>query len=286
MDISGSYTLNAPREQVWDALLDPDTLKRAVPGCQSLERIGDNEYTARLAVEVAGIRGIYDGTLKVVDPQRPASFRLVVDGAGARGILHGDGTLRLETTVAGATLVTYSGQAQLGGTIASIGMGVAGLEATRLINDFFSRLASALAAYAPAVTAPAAAIADTVPAAAPPPGDAFAAPATSAVAMNAPMDALLPRTAPIIPPRPPQPAPAETLTTPASGPAPSSAASPVTPAAPAMSATPSPPPYAPAVRPMGVMDINSGQRAARTIWGALIVAIVIVAIIILYIVTR
>ena len=42
MDISGSYTLNAPREQVWDALFDPHTLKRAVPGCESLNRVGDN----------------------------------------------------------------------------------------------------------------------------------------------------------------------------------------------------------------------------------------------------
>jgi carbon monoxide dehydrogenase subunit G len=282
MDISGSYTLNAPREQVWDALLDPDTLKRAVPGCQSLERTSGTEYTARIAVEVAGIRGIYDGALKVVDPQRPESLRLVVDGAGARGILHGDGVLRLETAANGATLVTYSGQAQLGGTIASIGMGVAGHEATRLITDFFSRLASTLPAYTPAVTAPTAATPDMV-------STATAAP------MSAPMDALQ-RTAPITPAPPPQPAPAEAMAAPATGsppaseppmaaPMPASAASP---ASPAMSATssPAPTPAVTAARPAGILDIDSGQRAARTIWGALIVVIVVAAIIILYIVTR
>ena len=220
MDISGSYTLNAPRVQVWDALFDPDTLKRAVPGCESLQKTGDNEYTARLTVEAAGIKGVYDSTLKTLDPQKPESFRLIVDGAGARGILHGDGTLRLEAQDAGATVVHYAGQAQLGGTIASIGMGVASHEATRLINDCFARLSRTLGAAVPVAagaatdTAGAAAAATATPAAAPaaapaaptsaapaaapaPASDALAAPATPAAPH---LESSLPRTAPITPP--------------------------------------------------------------------------------------
>ncbi len=59
MEIADSYTLHASREQVWNALLDPATLKRSVPGCELLEQTGDNAYTMRLNVRVAGIKGVY-----------------------------------------------------------------------------------------------------------------------------------------------------------------------------------------------------------------------------------
>lgn len=274
MEISGDYTLYAPREQVWDALFDPDTLKRAIPGCESLTRIGDNEYTARLTVEAAGIKGIYDATLKVLDPQKPESLRLVVDGAGARGILHGDGTLHLEAQDgqdAGATAIHYAGQAQLGGTIASIGMGVASHEATRLINDCFARLARMIGAAVPiatgagaaTVSAPAAPMA--TPAAAPvAPAPAMTpAPASDALATPAAphLESSLPRTAPIAPPHmtpatPAAPADADKApATPATASAPTSAP-PAPPASPAASA-------APTAAPAGQQRLGWLQRLRR-----------------------
>ena len=144
MDISGSYTLNAPREQVWNALRDPGALKRAIPGCESLEQTGDNAYTVRLNVGVAGVKGIYNGSLHVLDAQAPESYHLVMDGTGVRGILHRDGVLRLEAQATGTTVVHYAGQAQLGGAIASVGPLVATGAANRLIKEYFTRLADLL----------------------------------------------------------------------------------------------------------------------------------------------
>src|SRR5690348_8964853 len=146
MDISSSYTLNAPREQVWDALLDPDLLKRAIPGCESLERTGDNQYAMRLNVDVAGVKGVYQGTMRVLDAQKPESYRVVVDGAGARGILHSDGVLRLTASDAGTTDIHYAGQAQLGGPVASIGAQVASGAASMLLKRYFGRIANLLPA--------------------------------------------------------------------------------------------------------------------------------------------
>src|SRR6185312_3206717 len=154
MDISSSYTLNAPREQVWDALLDPDLLKRAIPGCESLELTGDNQYAMRLNVDVAGVKGAYQGTMRVLDAQKPESYRVVVDGAGARGILHSDGVLHLQANDAGATDIHYSGQAQLGGPVASIGAQVARGAASMLLKRYFSRIASLLPAAPASVSAP------------------------------------------------------------------------------------------------------------------------------------
>ena len=260
MDISGSYTLHAPREQVWDALLDPDILKRTVPGCESLERTGDNEYAARLHVGVAGIRGIYDGTLKVLDTLQPDSYRLIVDGTGTRGILHGDGMVRLEAHDPGETVVRYSGQARLGGTVASVGMQVASGAANMLIKQYFAHLADLLPTSATAAVASEAA---AVSVAAPAPANATAAEALSTAAPadeQVSQPAVAPAAVPISPV-----APAE---------------APAAPIAAAAMAAPASSTY---------VDGNSAseQTSARTIGAiASVVAIVIVVLVVWLLVSR
>ncbi len=146
MEISGSYTLYAPRERVWAFLLDPAQLKATIPGCEELEQIGENRYRLRLNVGVAAVKGAYTGTLALGDLRPPESYSITVEGSGARGVLHGNGTLTLEAAGPARTNVTYEGQAQIGGAIASLGSRMAQHAARTLINQFFARVADGLAA--------------------------------------------------------------------------------------------------------------------------------------------
>src|SRR5262249_10694454 len=95
VDITGSYLLHAPREQVWDALLDPQQLQRAIPGCEQVVREADGVYHLRIFVAIPTVKGVYDGTLCLVDAERPDRYRLILDGKGARGVLRGGGMLSL-----------------------------------------------------------------------------------------------------------------------------------------------------------------------------------------------
>ncbi len=149
MDISGSYTLYAPRERVWAALLDPDMLKQTIPGCERLDKEGEDTFLLRLNIGVASVKGVYDGALRLSDLNPPEQYHMTVDGKGARGLLHGDGTLALEARDANTTVVSYSGQAHLGGSIAGVGMRVAGGAANMLIKAYFSKLADLLAISTP-----------------------------------------------------------------------------------------------------------------------------------------
>ncbi|HEX8032439.1 MAG TPA: carbon monoxide dehydrogenase subunit G [Ktedonobacterales bacterium] len=162
MDISGSYTLYAPRERVWAALLDPDMLKQTIPGCERLDKESEDTFLLRLNIGVASVKGIYDGTLRLSDLHPPERYHMTVDGKGARGVLHGDGTLSLEPRDPNTTVVSYSGQAQLGGPIAGVGMRVASGAANMLIKAYFSRLADLLAERAP-VAASVSTAADVLP---------------------------------------------------------------------------------------------------------------------------
>ncbi|HEX5548780.1 MAG TPA: carbon monoxide dehydrogenase subunit G [Ktedonobacterales bacterium] len=276
MDISGSYTLNAPREQVWDALLDPDLLKRAIPGCESLEQTGDNQYAMRLNVDVAGVKGAYQGTMRVLDAQKPESYRVVVDGAGARGILHSDGVLRLAANDAGATDIHYTGQAQLGGPVASIGAQVARGAASMLLKRYFGRIASLL----PAVSA--VPVADQVA--------SVAAPVAASAGPEAPVPAAVaapaeppPTSAPAdIPPTVADAAPTETFTIPSPASAVPGLYAPPPPAAPpptpARSSTPAP-------AALSERSIET-QRSSAGFIGVIvaILAVVVVVIVVLVVV--
>jgi uncharacterized protein len=258
MDISGSYTLSAPREQVWNALLDPDMLKRTVPGCESLERTGDNLYAVRMSVGVAGIKGIYHGTLKLLDIQRPDSYRIVVDSTGTRGILHGDGALRLEAQDSGTTVVSYSGRAQLGGTIASIGMRVAGAAANMLIKQYFARLAELLPASAPPAGSPAVTVA-SVPA------------STSAGTAAVPVAAV-------------STPPVETLSAVAAAvtEAPPAPAVPVAPVAPVASVAAPVVPVAPAPGPAAGAATTSARNRTRTIGAVVGIAVIVIVALVIW----
>lgn len=293
MDISSSYTLNAPREQVWNALLDPDLLKRAIPGCESLEPTGDNQYALRLNVDVAGIKGVYQGAMRVFDVQKPESYRVVVDGAGARGILHSDGVLRLQANDAGTTDLHYSGQVQLGGPVASIGAQVASGAVSMLLKRYFGRIASLM----PAVPAPdAASAASAIPespapsavaAPAEPPPTSAPADIPPAVADAAPVETFtIPTPASPVPGLYAPPPPAAPVSEPVSEPPPP--AEQMAPAATAATAVPaatvSPPPK-PTRAPLSESSLESQRRSAGYIGVILaIVAVVVVVIVVLVVV--
>jgi uncharacterized protein len=154
MDISESYTLHASREQVWDMLLAPDTLRRSVPGCESLEQTGDDSYAVRLNVTIDEIQGVYDGTLHLLDVRKPEMCRMVVDSAGVRGDLHSNAALRLEVKDADTTVVHCSGQVRLGGAIASVDTEAADGAATKLVRQYFDQLAELLPDASAETTAP------------------------------------------------------------------------------------------------------------------------------------
>lgn len=141
MKISGSQTVNLPRERVYDLLHDPNVLTRCMPGCESLERIGEDEYAMRMKMALASVSGLFQGKVRATDPNPPDSFRLIVEGTGKIGFMKGDGLLRLEEAN-GVTTVNYEGDVQVGGTIAAVGQRLIDTTAKMLIKKFFDRLGS------------------------------------------------------------------------------------------------------------------------------------------------
>jgi carbon monoxide dehydrogenase subunit G len=118
--LSGTHRFAVPRQQLWEALLDPEILARTLPGCESLERTAEHSFRGVLNVAIGPVKGRFQGTLDLSDLDPPNGYRMEVKGQGPAGFLKGAGTLRLEE-VDGGTDLAYDLAAQVGGRLAAVG---------------------------------------------------------------------------------------------------------------------------------------------------------------------
>jgi carbon monoxide dehydrogenase subunit G len=138
MDIVGSQRIPATRQQVWDALNDPEILKACIRGCESFETNGPNRFTATVAMKVGPIKAVFQGevTLSDIDPLR--SYVITGEGkGGVAGFAKGKAKVTLDDD-ANETLLSYSVEARLGGKLAQLGSRLIDGVARKEADSFFS----------------------------------------------------------------------------------------------------------------------------------------------------
>jgi len=141
MKISGSSSLAVPVERAYALLQDPEQLARCIPGCESLENVGPDEYRMKMKMALASLSGAFDGKVRIADPNPPTSFKLIVEGTGKIGFMKGEGLLNLSAN-GESTDVAYEGDVQVGGTLAAVGQRLIDATAKMMIKRFFEKLAS------------------------------------------------------------------------------------------------------------------------------------------------
>jgi len=140
MQLSGDYTLSASPQEVYAAMLDPETLKACLPGCESLTEVGPDEYDAVMTIGIGMIKGRYGGHVKISDKVEPSSFTMLVEGKGPQGQIGGEGRITLSPTDSGGTHLTWEGDANVRGVLARIGGRVIQPAAKTIVNKFFGEL--------------------------------------------------------------------------------------------------------------------------------------------------
>jgi carbon monoxide dehydrogenase subunit G len=137
--IAGTYFLPLAPAEAYQRLQDPEALARCMPGCETLEKIGENEYRMKMKMAMASLSGAFDGKVRIADQSPPDSFRLIVEGTGKIGFMKGDGLLKFAPKDDG-TEVTYEGDVQVGGTIAAVGQRLIDGTAKMMIKRFFEKI--------------------------------------------------------------------------------------------------------------------------------------------------
>ncbi len=141
MKIEGIYTFNAPRDRVWQVLLDPKIIAQCMPGCESMNEIAPDQYEAVMKVGVASVKGTYKGKVAIKDKQPPTHYVLSGSGSGGPGFMQGDVAIDLEEAN-GQTLLKYSTDAKIGGLIASVGQRMLNGVAKMMVEQFFKKMES------------------------------------------------------------------------------------------------------------------------------------------------
>jgi uncharacterized protein len=186
MEMTGEQRIEAPRAKVWAALNDPEILKQCIPGCQSLEKIGDDRMKAVAQVKVGPIGARFTGEVTLSDLDPPNGYRIQGEGQGGpAGFAKGGANVRLRDDGA-ATLLSYEVNAQVGGKLAQLGGALIDATAKQMAGAFFRKLSEVVAEPAPASTATASASAASSASSAPAVTKPAAAPAIAPLAGAAP----------------------------------------------------------------------------------------------------
>jgi uncharacterized protein len=105
LKIEGSYTFDAPRERVWQVLLDPKIMAQCMPGCESLKEVAPDQYEATMKVGIAAVKGNYKGKVFIKEKQAPSHYILSGEGSGAPGFMQGDMSIDLQDNNGGAKMM-------------------------------------------------------------------------------------------------------------------------------------------------------------------------------------
>ena len=139
MEMHGELRIPAPRQEVWEKLNDPETLKNCIPGCETVEKVSDTEFTAKLVARVGPVKASFSGKVTLTDLNPPAGYTITGEGTGGvAGFAKGSAKVSLDD--AGAeTVLRYGVQAQVGGKLAQIGSRLIDATSRKMADEFFNR---------------------------------------------------------------------------------------------------------------------------------------------------
>ena len=138
MKMNGEKIINAPKQEVWDALNNPEKLKLAIPGAENVEKKDENNLTATVKTKIGQISARFTGNIVLSNINPPTSYTLTGEGAGGAGFAKGMANVEL-TEVSEGTLLKYNVDANVGGKLAQIGQILIETTANKLADDFFGK---------------------------------------------------------------------------------------------------------------------------------------------------
>ena len=144
MKLSDEKRIQAPREDVWRGLNDPEILKQSIPGCESLEQVSDTEFNAVVQAKVGPVKAKFKGSVTLSDLNPPESYRISGEGkGGAAGFAKGGAQISLSED-GDATILKYEVDADVGGKLAQIGGRLLEGTSKKLAGEFFNNFEAAL----------------------------------------------------------------------------------------------------------------------------------------------
>jgi len=144
LELADEIIINAPKDQVYAALNDPEVLKQCIPGCEELIQHSDTELEAKVVLKVGPVKARFGGGVTLDKSGAPDAFSLSGQGnGGAAGHAKGGADVTL-TADGDTTILKYVAKAQIGGKIAQLGSRLIQSTAKKLAGRFFTSFAEVM----------------------------------------------------------------------------------------------------------------------------------------------
>jgi len=152
MEMTGEQLIRATQADTWAALNDPAILKECVPGCESIELTGDNEYAVLMTARVGPVSAKFKGRMTLSNIVAPDSYSIAFEGqGGVAGFAKGSADVSL-SAAGHDTRLSYQVKANVGGKLAQIGSRLVDAAANKVANEFFAAFNEKVGAPARAET--------------------------------------------------------------------------------------------------------------------------------------
>ena len=138
MKLSGSYQINLEKQKVWEALNNPEILRKSIPGCEEFTKDSDTEFSATATNKIGPFNASFTGTIELKDINAPNSYKILGSGNSPVGFATGEAEVKLEDHNEGTKLI-YTVEANVGGKIAQIGSRLIDMTAKKMADIFFGK---------------------------------------------------------------------------------------------------------------------------------------------------
>ena len=138
MHLADEIIIPGQLDTVFVSLIDPEVLKRCIPGCEELEKTSDTDFAARVVLKIGPVKAKFSGTVSLDVSHAP--HHLTLSGAGEGGLAgFAKGGADVELVDQGnETLLRYNATAETGGKIAQLGARLIESTAKKLSKAFFN----------------------------------------------------------------------------------------------------------------------------------------------------
>ena len=141
MKIEGDYQLAADVDTVWKDLNDPAILNECIPGCESIDQVGEDEFECVITNKIGPVKATFKSVLRITNSNPPHSYTLSGEGKGGpAGFGKGNADVELIGNDEG-TLLKYAAELTVGGKLAQIGSRLLASTTKKLSAKFFTAFA-------------------------------------------------------------------------------------------------------------------------------------------------
>jgi carbon monoxide dehydrogenase subunit G len=137
MRFEGSVPIRAPRERVWAFVTDPDQVGQCGPGVEKIEVVDPTHFKATAKVGIGFISARFVVNMEFADQQPPDRATIKAHGQAPGSAVDATAEMHLSDGADGSTVMDWSADVNIAGTLASVGARLIEGTANKMIGQTF-----------------------------------------------------------------------------------------------------------------------------------------------------